>query len=164
VVKKRKPLNFYESSKKALYCAFFCVFNLILTAPALADTKSFKCGSNRVDETVIVKYVHDGDTLHLADKRKVRLIGIDTPELARKEKPADAFAHEAKDALKKLIASAQNKIGLVYGIEKKDRYGRVLAHLFLPDGTNIQAELISMGYAIAYTVPPNNQYADCYIS
>lgn len=113
-------------------------------------------------QTALVEYVHDGDTIRLKDGRKVRLIGINTPELAREQQPKQALASEAKLALQNIIDANNHKIGLSFGIERQDKYGRTLAHLFAQDGSNIQIALIQQGLATAYTTPPNDQYSDCY--
>ncbi len=126
-------------------------------APA-ADT----CGAARFDETARVQYVHDGDTVRLQDGRKVRLIGINTPELARDDRPEQAFAQEARDALKAAIAEDDHRVRLVYGAERQDRYKRTLAHLFTPDGDNLQARLLAQGMAAAIPHPPNLAFTDCY--
>jgi len=165
--KNLKLLNYNTSYKKALFSAFFYASILCVCGPAPGTTSpgitsADHCDSLQFDEVATVKYVHDGDTLHLTDRRKIRLIGIDTPELARKGKPAQPYAFEAKKSLQELIFANHNKIGLVFGEDKLDRYGRTLAHLFLLDGANIQAELISRGLAIAYTTPPNTRYSKCY--
>ncbi|VAW54820.1 hypothetical protein MNBD_GAMMA05-1791 [hydrothermal vent metagenome] len=115
------------------------------------------------DETVVVRHIYDGDTLRLSDGRNVRLIGINTPELARKQKPAEVFAHEAKQALKTLVKKGQS-IHLIYGKDKKDRYDRTLAHTFLASGQNIQQKLLSQGLASAITIPPNIKFAACYLA
>ena len=114
------------------------------------------------DETVKVRHIYDGDTLRLHDGRKVRLIGINTPELARKQKPAEPFAHAAKNALKSLVKKGQT-IQLIYGKDQKDHYGRTLAHVFLTNGQNIQTVMLSQGLASAITIPPNTQFAACYL-
>lgn len=162
VEKNLKLLNYNNLSKKALFSAFFYGLILCTLKPAFSATSADRCASPQFDEKAKVKYVHDGDTLHLTDKRKIRLIGIDTPELARKGKTTQPYAIAAKKALKALVATGQNKIGLIYGRDKLDHYGRTLAHLFLTTGTNIQAELISQGLAVAYTTPPNTRYSECY--
>ena len=54
------------------------------------------------------------------------------------------------------------EIGLAYGNQRLDRYGRTLAHAYLPDGLNLQAWLIEQGHAIAFTTPPNDRMSDCY--
>lgn len=120
------------------------------------------CSSEHFDEVSSVRYVHDGDTLHLIDGRKIRLIGINTPELARDNKAAEDYAVEAKNALKDLFKKDKS-IALVYGKDKTDRYGRLLAHAHLVDGQNVQALLLSQGYASAIVIPPNTQFAGCYL-
>ena len=127
--------------------------------PALADNV---CSSEHIDETTTIRYVYDGDTLQLRDGRKVRLIGINTPELERKNKTAEPFAIAAKSALKDIFKNHKT-IALRYGEEKKDHYGRILAHGFLTDGQNIQALLLSLGLARVITIPPNTQFSACYL-
>ncbi|UCB55870.1 MAG: thermonuclease family protein [Thiotrichales bacterium] len=107
--------------------------------------------------------MHDGDTVHLQDGRKVRLIGINTPELARDKQPEQAFAREARDLLSKAIGAHDNRVGLVYGVERHDRYKRTLAHLFTPHGENLQAQLLQQGMAAAIPHPPNLAFSDCYM-
>ncbi len=124
------------------------------------------CNSEYIDETAAIRYIHDGDTLHLRDGRKVRLIGINTPELAHKKNgrkiSAEPFANAAKKALKHLFKNDKT-ISLRYGEDNKDRYGRYLAHGFLADGENIQAILLNQGLASAINVPPNTQFSACYL-
>ena len=127
--------------------------------PALADNV---CSSEHIDETTTIRYVYDGDTLQLRDGRKVRLIGINTPEIERKNKAAEPFAIAAKNALKALFKNHKT-IALRYGKEKKDHYGRLLAHGFLTDGQNIQAILLNLGLARVITIPPNTQFSACYL-
>jgi len=120
------------------------------------------CPPSRIDETTEVQRIHDGDTVKLKDGRKVRLIGIDTPELARKSRPAQAYASNAKDALIKLLKQSNNQIGMSFGTERHDKYKRTLAHLYMPDGNNIQDFLLKNGFATAFTTPPNDRFSDCY--
>ncbi len=143
--------------KKALsVSAFFIGF----FPSASAGTQT--CIASQINETAQVRYVHDGDTLKLIDNTKVRLLGIDTPELARKNKPAQAFALQAKYALQKLIQQNQQQVGLADGTEKFDKYNRRLAHLYLRNGDSIQARLLRQGLASAYTTPPNIRLSHCY--
>ena len=53
-------------------------------------------------------------------------------------------------------------IWLEYEKQKKDRYGRKLANLYLADGTNIGAWMLKNGYAKVLTIPPNNKNKACY--
>lgn len=110
--------------------------------------------------------MYDGDTLQLEDGRKIRLPGIDTPEIHSRHRtvPADIKAHGelAKSALQQQLNRANNHVSLAYAPQRFDRYGRTLAHVFLPDGTNLQAWLIEQGHAIAFTTPPADRMSTCY--
>lgn len=168
--------------KKALLCSAFFYLLAFLTAalPAFADSISSQPGSStqpapnaavlcppqHIDQTARVNYVYDGDTLQLESGHKIRLIGIDTPEVfSRKHHiPADIKQQglQARDALQALLNQSSRRVQLAYGQQSQDRYGRTLAHVFLPDGSNLQAELIARGHAIAFTTPPNDRMSDCY--
>jgi micrococcal nuclease len=105
-----------------------------------------------------VAQVRDGDTVILASGQKVRLLGIDAPELEQEGRPADFLAHKAKGVLADLALG--KKVRLEYDKLRYDRYGRTLAYLFLPDGTNLSRELIRQGLARVYTVPPNKRFQE----
>ena len=149
-----------QKANKVIRAALI-TFTVILpsTSPSLATTS---CSSNQFDETSTVRYIYDGDTLHLTDGRKIRLIGINTPELARDSRPAEPFAIESKNALKSLFKENKS-ISLVFGKDKKDHYGRYLAHAFLANGRNAQAEILQRGLASAIAIPPNTHFAACYL-
>ncbi len=158
--------------KKALLCSVF-FYVLAIQAPAFADSTGTTqagaaglCPPQRIDQTARVNYVYDGDTLQLESGRKIRLIGIDTPEVFSRKHyiPADIKQHglQARDALQALLNRSSRQVQLAYGQQSQDRYGRTLAHVFLPDGSNLQAELIARGHGIAFTTPPNDRMSDCY--
>ncbi|MDM7322436.1 MAG: thermonuclease family protein [Gammaproteobacteria bacterium] len=119
------------------------------------------CPSDRIDEQVHVVGLPDGDTLHLSDGRRVRLIGINTPEVAHDGRPAEPLAEEARARLKRLVHDAKGHLGLRLGEEPRDRYGRLLAHVFLPDGESVQARLLAEGLATRVAIPPNLWGQDC---
>jgi endonuclease YncB( thermonuclease family) len=154
--------QFMQNPGKGAFKRLF-LFLACCLVPALAEAGT-ACPALQADETVRVRYVHDGDTVHLEDGRKIRLIGINTPELARDDKPEQAFAREARESLNTAISLHDNRIGLVFGKERFDRYKRTLAHLFTPDGRNLQALLLQQGMAMAITHPPNTRYSECYAS
>lgn len=120
------------------------------------------CPTHHIDRQVQVRYVHDGDTLHLTNGEKVRLIGIDTPELARKGRPNQPLAIQARDRLRQLVKNSNNQLGLRLGAEHFDRYGRSLAHLYDQNGSSISAQLLQNGLATLLAVPPNLNGLDCY--
>ncbi len=143
--------------KKALILSAF----LFLLLPFTATAKEHDCKADRIDEFAVVKEIHDGDTLRLTDNRNVRFIGVNTPELSHKDKPAEPLAEAAKKELQSLI-SPGSRVGLRYDNQPKDRHRRTLAHVFRDDGLNLTAELIKQGHGFAIVVPPNNWQMDCY--
>ncbi len=110
---------------------------------------------------VQVANVIDGDTLALSDGRRVRLIGINAPELARDGRPAEPFARAARQRLQDLVAANGQRISLSVGQDPSDRYGRVLAHAFGGDGQSFEAVLIGAGLALHVAIAPNVALAGC---
>jgi len=124
------------------------------------------CPPQHIDDSARVNYVYDGDTLQLEDGRKIRLLGIDTPEIFTKHgvlpEEIKRSGEAAKEALKRLLNKSNQRVGLSFGAQRFDHYQRALAHVFLPNGTNVQAALIEQGRAIAFTTPPNDRMSHCY--
>lgn len=139
---------------------FYCL--LLGLIPAASLQAATLCPSNHIDRQVQVRYVHDGDTLHLINGEKIRLIGIDTPELARKGRPHEAMAIQARDRLRQLVSDSHNRLGLRLDAEHTDRYGRTLAHLYSQNGNSLSAQLLQDGLASLLAVPPNLNGLDCY--
>ena len=113
-------------------------------------------------EPARVTQVIDGDTLELADDTRVRLIGINTPEIGRDGKADDPGARQASAALRELLAASGWRVRLVADGEGRDRYGRRLAHLFDAQGRNISEQLIARGLAYQSPFPANPRFLDCY--
>lgn len=157
-------MMFYR--KGAYGCLFLLlpVFSpmMIIPGSAISQNTIGVCPASHYDESAMVSSVHDGDTVRLEDGRKIRLIGINTPELAKGGKAEQAFAANARDQLKQLITSSNKQIKLVYGKERLDRYKRTLAHIFLPNNQNLQVALLQRGLATANVYPPNTAFSDCY--
>jgi endonuclease YncB( thermonuclease family) len=135
---------------------------LVPLSPSLHATKG-SCGLDRAHEKALVEYVYDGDTIRLADGRKVRLIGVDAPELGHNGRSDQPLAKRAKAKLTQL-AKPNTAVQLRYDEQRRDSYGRTLAHLFLMDGTNVQRDMISSGLATATAVPPNLWQLQCHLS
>lgn len=115
-------------------------------------------------ETVSVAAVVDGDTVELAvpldGAREIRLVGVQAPKLplGRKNFPTWPLAPQAKTALEAL---ALNKtLTLYYGESRKDRHGRILAHLIDGSGVWVQGALLRDGMARVYTFPDNRAVAE----
>jgi micrococcal nuclease len=136
--------------------------NALLLLAATVDGVMAECAPPDSAETVTVRHVHDGDTLVLDDTRKLRLLGYNAPEVARRERPAEPLALQAREQLTNWIESSGRQIRLQYDMERKDRYGRVLAHAFLKDGHSIAERMLHTGLATTLIIPPNLQHAACY--
>jgi endonuclease YncB( thermonuclease family) len=109
-----------------------------------------------------VKWVYDGDTLLLNDGRKIRLIGINTPEIAHHKKKGQPYGREATEQLRQLLKTANYKVRLEQGEQKHDRYKRALAYVFLADGTDVSQWMLKQGWATLMTFPPNIRYLNTY--
>jgi micrococcal nuclease len=109
----------------------------------------------------VVTRVVDGDTVIVrlspppkgfGETERVRLIGIDAPESVRPGTPVQRFSEEAAAYTRRHLSG--KKVSLRFDREPRDRYGRVLAYLYLDDGTFFNARMIEDGYAYAYTKYP----------
>jgi micrococcal nuclease len=100
----------------------------------------------------LVKRIIDGDTIVLDGDERVRLIGVDTPETKHPQKPVQYFGREAT-AFTRRITEGRG-VRLEYDQQRRDRYGRTLAYVFLEDGRLLNAEIIRQGYGFAYTKYP----------
>lgn len=105
-----------------------------------------------------VKRVYDGDTLVLENNERVRLLSVNTPEINSRHREAEPGGNEARDWLKNRLKKGQ--VYLQYDAEKHDRYDRLLAYAWTPDGDFINEELLQQGLAALSLQPPNLQYAD----
>ena len=106
----------------------------------------------KANERVEVKFKScvDGDTANFVMKKKtikVRFLAINTPEIKHGNKPAEYYGNEAKDYTCEKLKKAK-KIELEFddGSDKKDKYDRYLAWIFL-DNKLLQKDLIKNGYA-----------------
>jgi len=124
---------------------------------------------------ILVKRVVDGDTLQLESGERVRLIGIDTPEMHESEKLQRDAARtkQGQATIQKLGRRSYEftkdlvegkRVSLEFDVEKHDRYKRLLAYVYLKDRTFVNAKIIEEGYASLMTIPPNVKYADLFLS
>jgi endonuclease YncB( thermonuclease family) len=146
--------------QKALSTGAFFITLLLFTATTPAA--SGPCPADRINDRVRVVHVYDGDTVKLQDGRHLRFIGVNTPEINRHGKAGQPQAEAARRFLKDLLDKNNNTLLLQYGYERRDHYGRYLAHAFLENGVNVAAELITHGLATTLVIPPNTWGLDCY--
>lgn len=125
-------------------------------------------------EVYRVERVVDGDTLKLSGGERVRLIGVDTPEVhygdkllrdAKRQKSdiktIQALGRKAS-AFTKGLCGGKN-VTLEFDVQKRDKYGRLLAYVYLEDGTFVNAKILEEGYGQVMTIPPNVRYADRFL-
>lgn len=106
---------------------------------------------------VKLKHVIDGDTLLLESGEKVRLIGINTPEVKSRFTEAEPGGKNASTWLQNYLRSPQ--LWLEYDEQEFDKYDRRLAHVFLESGEYLNATLLEQGLAVLTLIPPNLRYA-----
>lgn len=97
--------------------------------------------------------VHDGDTLRCGSER-VRLFGVDAPELRRGKNPAEPLAYEARD---ELIRLTRGRVGCRF--IDRDRYGRFVGRCWSEASPDINAALIRSGLATEYRRYSKGAYA-----
>jgi micrococcal nuclease len=103
-----------------------------------------------------VRWINDGDTVVLDDGRHVRYIGMNAPEIGHEDRRAEPFGYKAKAFNKKLVY--RQDVRLEFDREQVDQYGRLLAYVFQKDGTFVNANLVSQGYAFYLFRSPNLKY------
>jgi micrococcal nuclease len=99
-----------------------------------------------------VERIVDGDTVVLSELGTARLIGVDTPETVDPRRPVEAFGYVSSAFLTGLIGGKTVRVD--YDQTRRDKYGRVLVYLHLPDGTFVNREIVRQGYGHAYTEFP----------
>lgn len=109
-----------------------------------------------------VERVFDGDTILLGNGQKVRFLGVNTPEVAGRDKAAEAGGEQAKAWLKQTLE--HKKVALQGDVEKRDKYQRTLAHVFTEDKLHVNLELVKRGLAIVDIYPPNLKYVDALLA
>jgi len=117
-------------------------------------------------QRMVVRYVYDGDTLQLQSaepgryvtttaKIKVRLIGVDAPEMTPKKQ---CFAQQATDRLRTLAAKG-SVVWVSPDKDSWDDYRRRLFHVWSEQGVLIDHDLVAKGYGRALRIWPNVTYA-----
>jgi micrococcal nuclease len=109
--------------------------------------------------TAVVTRVVDGDTIEARIDREiedVRLIGVDTPETVKPGAPVQCFGPRASDFTHGQLEG--RRVRLVFGVERRDVYGRLLAYAYLR-GRLFNSSLLRRGLARSLSIPPNDRFA-----
>jgi micrococcal nuclease len=105
----------------------------------------------------------DGDTVIVQTdgrEHRLRLIGVDTPESVDPRRPVQPYGKAAAAFTSNVLTG--RTVYLELDVEERDQYGRLLAYLYLEDGTFFNALLLRAGFAHVLTIPPNVKYADLF--
>jgi endonuclease YncB( thermonuclease family) len=116
--------------------------------------------SNRYLHTVVK--VYDGDTITLKNGERVRLLGINTPEIESRHRQDETGGQAAKQWLQDKLQNGQ--VYLEYDKQQRDKYQRLLAHCFLPDDEHLNKTILEAGLASLSIIPPNVRYSQELIS
>ncbi len=109
--------------------------------------------SSGEQEVYRVSRVVDGDTIELEDGRKVRYIGINTPETVDPRRKVECFGKEASAFNANLVGG--KIVRLEKDVSETDKYGRLLRFVYLEDGTFVNEMLVREGYAYASAYTPD---------
>lgn len=111
-------------------------------------------------EKAKVSYVLDGDTVEITDKKRVRLIGINTPERKTGNKNGQCFSEKAAKITRSLLEN--QTIEMEKDVSETDKYGRLLRYIYLDD-ILINEFLLSAGFARLETIPPDVKYYQLFL-
>lgn len=112
-----------------------------------------------------VEKVVDGDTLDVlvnGASVRIRLIGVDTPETVDSRKTVQCFGKEASEKASSLLSSKSIRLEYDASQGERDKYNRLLAYVFLEDGTNVNQHMIAEGYAHEHTYNVPYKYQDSF--
>lgn len=119
--------------------------------------------SSNSKKKVTVDRVVDGDTLEVTwdgKTEKIRLIGIDTTETVHPTKPVQEGGKEASNFTKEQLTGKTVYVEL--DVQERDQYGRLLAYVYMEDGSFYNAALAGEGFAKLATYPPNVRWVDLF--
>ncbi len=124
----------------------------VFTGPCSRARRSAPPVPAPADETreTVIRDVIDGDSVRDIEGREIRILGVNTPEWG------EPFSRQARDYLERLLLN--KSVTMVYGNERKDKYGRHLAHILVEEGEKkllAGEELVRRGLANVYIIEPN---------
>ena len=113
------------------------------------------------EETFLVTKVIDGDTIEIEGGKRVRYIGIDTPETVDPNRPVGCFGKEASSKNSELVLN--KRVKLVKDVSETDRNGRLLRYVYIDD-IFVNDYLVAEGYAKASTYAPDVKYSEQFVN
>ena len=150
-----KPLMKHKISKKLYSILLVVVLSCLLIGIGFIG-KQYAEESNRGGSGIEIIRAIDGDSAVVSvdgHSDEARLIGIDAPEMGQ-----FPWGLKAKRHFEDLIFRSSGKPSIEYDVERRDRYGRLLAYIRTGDGRLVNSSMLRDGYAVLFTVPPNVRY------
>ena len=147
---------------KTNFFLLLLIILLLISSQLLGQNPNFFYPYN-FSKKAFVSRVIDGDTFVLSDSQRVRMLGVDCPEISRLNNPAETFAKEASEKTKSLVA--HKTVKLTFDGRAYDIFGRLLAYVWLTDSKGkdsvfVQAELLKNGFArICYYTKEKRYYS-----
>jgi len=111
-------------------------------------------------ETVTISRVIDGDTIELSDGRRVRYIGIDTPETSDPRRSVECFGRQAYEKNRELVEG--KSVGLEKDVSETDKFGRLLRYVYI-NNVLVNEFLVREGYAHSSSYPPDVKYQSLFV-
>jgi micrococcal nuclease len=157
---KEQPMNilrliYSRSLKRRLFIAL--VVSLFAVCPCPHDPAF--AGPARQEARVI--RVNDGDTVTLLMENEVykaRLIGFDAPEMGQ-----EPWGKKAREYLRGMLKDSGWNVSVEIGMERYDKYNRLLVYLWTKDKVFVNEKMLADGYAVLFTFQPNSKYAEQFI-
>jgi micrococcal nuclease len=143
----------HRKRSRLVHAAFILIATLCFISPVQASS-----AQGFTEAAIRVVAVHDGDTVSVMRGKKtekVRLLGIDAPEMGQRP-----WGPKAKRHLQELLKRSGWMVSIEFDIDKRDKYGRLLAYLWTKDRTLLNLEMVEDGFAVLFTLPPNVKHAD----
>jgi endonuclease YncB( thermonuclease family) len=151
-----RSLRYWRRHKIKLLISIIVLLIVVATESGWLNGATNNLQQNDPGLYAINRYV-DGDTIDVnmnGSVETIRFIGVDTPETHKPNTPVQCYGPEASSYTHSLIGKNSLRLEADPLDTNRDRYGRLLRYIYLPDGTLVEAKLIGEGYGFAYTQFP----------
>jgi len=119
------------------------------------------------EELFDIVRVADGDTITVSINgafEKIRFIGINTPEIGNANIPSECLAEEAKEKMESLLEGHKVRLEFDETQGERDKYGRLLAYVYLDNDVFLNRFMIQEGFAHEYTYQKKYKYIEDFVS
>jgi len=148
---------YYDNDKSI---SFTGAYENVQPPEKISSVKKEGIASGKYIKAFVIDVV-DGDTMEVTYKgesHKVRLLYVDTPESVKRGVKVQVYGKEAAKFTEEMVM--EKSVRLIFERDIRDRYGRLLAHVFTQDGAYLNGLLVRNGFARVEIVRPNNSYED----